>query len=166
MIDNMKSKGRVQGDAYYFFGLHTLISMFVTVYIIYTLNLFGERNYSLSYLFTSECWLLVFQMFAIFILVGLLARFLAYIILKLIFTYGLEKEIKKIKELNVGINKMTSVSYFLAAFFSAITFTLGLLYILQDRLFGKTQFITLLGAYIVLKVGIYLLVWFIVESKL
>ena len=162
----IKSKGRVQGDAYYFFAWHTLISMLTTVYIIITWNLLPQEDLSLSYLFTSECWLLVFQMFGIFILVGFMARLLAYAILKIFFTYGLKKEIKKINELNVGINKMTSVSYFLAAFFSAITFTLGVMFLLQDNLFDTDSYVTLFGAYIVLKVVIYVVAWFIVESKL
>ncbi len=159
----VKSRGRVKGEQWSYFGLHSLISMLFSLFVIIQWNLLNARRDTALFLFSGECWELVFTFFGLFVLIGLISRVIAYVLLKLIYTYGLKEEIKSPSELNVGINKWTSMTYFLATFLSAITFVLGALSIIQNNVFGRDTLFTLFISYLILKIGVYLLSWFTIE---
>lgn len=117
---------------------------------------YGARDRSVGYVFSIDFLDFILLIFIFSLGAGLLGRLLAYLIMKLYFDWK-RKAMKKVGELNRGINKV-SVGFFLSAFITAIAYSLGVVAILQDKMFNTHTLITLMATYLVLKIGIYFLV--------
>ena len=112
---------------------------------------------------------LIYVMF-LMVLCGLIGRGLAYITLKLIFERKRKdrttRVMKKIGEINTGINKIVSFAYIISILLSAFIFTLGIFPILESRIFGTSTFTTIVWTYLIVKVSIFLIVVFISNFKM
>ncbi|MHA1502436.1 MAG: hypothetical protein ACTSSB_11350 [Candidatus Heimdallarchaeota archaeon] len=143
---------RVQGDSLYYFCFHNLISILLFFLFALNLKLFESQSDEISQILSIGYVQLLFMIFGISLLCGILGRIIAYILLKMVFK---NKPIKTFGEFNQGINKI-SMSYLLSTFVSAVIFSIGAFAILQNVLFDEESLFTLMATYIIIKIGVYL----------
>lgn len=159
-----KKSGRVTGEAVLYFFLHNLIS--VGFFFLFTINLelYDGSEVSIAFLFTSEFWeMVIFDVLLFSVISSIIGRASAYGVMRVYFKYGKKnKQMKRWTELNSGINKFSLVIFLLTAFITAVVYSLGMIFILQDRIFNEDSLSTLVATYILFKVGVFFLVrWFI-----
>ena len=165
-----KKSKRIEGDEFWYFLLHNVYSSLIFGISGYILGIF-EYNFSNWWDFLTLVFFdaLIYVMF-LMILCGLAGRGLAYITLKIIFERkrkdGTTRVMKKIGELQSGINKLASWSYIISILLSAFIFTLGIFPILESRIFGTSTFTTIVWTYLIVKVSIFLIVIFISNFKM
>lgn len=153
MFDKQKRRraGRVEGDFIYFTVLHNIISMILFFSTANVLGLFERRSEKVIDFFTFDFISLVAVVFVLSVMFGLFSRLLAYLIMYQIYIRWRKTEMKKIGELNRGINKM-SLAYFISALIGSIFFSIGVVIIIHSVVFGNSEtVISLLISYLVMK---------------
>lgn len=153
MRTGKKKLVRSDVDAISFFFWHNIISMFLFFMCTMSFGFYGARDRSIAYIFSLDFLWFILLIFVCSMGAGLLGRLLAYILMKVYFDWR-GKVMKKVGDLNRGINKI-SVAFFLSAFLTAVAFSLGVVIILQDKVFNQNSLLTLMGSYLLLKIGIY-----------
>ena len=100
------------------------------------------------------------------IFLGFISRVLVYGIFRIVTYYRNERKqgmrittMKSFFDINKGINEFTTYSYLKIVIYSSILFAIGAVTIVQLKLFKSTSLSSLIGAYIVVKLGVYLYVW-------
>ncbi|KKN04918.1 hypothetical protein LCGC14_1092580 [marine sediment metagenome] len=161
-----KRAERISGDLYLYFILHTIFS--ILVFFIFTVGLFKIYIYeikeiTIGFLFGADFWELVFQIFAMYIISSIMGRIAGYYAIKG-YCKRKKKAMKRWGELNSGINKVGLV-FISSALLTSFLYSLGIIAILQDRIFDENSFLTLLGTYILLKLGVLFFVRWIVGAK-
>ena len=161
---------RVEAEAISYFFWHNLFSVFIFFLMTMQFGVFGERNYSASYLFSMAFVEFVLVIFCFSLIAGFLGRLLAYIVLRLYFSWrskknGRIKVMKKFGELNSGLNKI-SITFVISAFITAVVFAFGVVILLQNMLFDENTLLTLMATYLLLKMGIFFGIKLLVEWKL
>lgn len=140
-----------------YFVQHNLFSIIFFFTVAMAINLFEQQTYSLWDILSWDFCKFIALIFGLNVLVGLLARILAHLILYYYFK-SQEKTIKPFIDMNTGINAMDFV-YFLTTIISSITFAIGLIGLLQIKVFQENTLTTLVGSYIIIKLIIYVIVW-------
>jgi len=158
-------KGRVEGDAIWFFLLHNVISVMIFFGFAYIIGLFDERTELLSEIFSMEFVESILIIFGLSLLAGILGRVLGYFVLRAIFNFGYKREIKKFGEFNSGLNKI-SFSFIITAFISSLLFGVGAITIIQWKLFDDQTFLSLLVTYFVIKLSVFFSVRLFSSMKL
>lgn len=160
-----RSRGRVEGDALYYFFWHNLFSLVIFFAFALNLGLFEHQTETISDLISVEFLSLVLIIFGISLLSGLMGRIMAYLIVRLYFNIARQSETKTFGEFNTGINKL-SFSFLIQTFLSSVIFATGIIFILQSKLFDSNSIWALLATYIIVKIAVFLLTRLISETKL
>ena len=153
------SWGRASGEDKWYFILHNVFSMCLFFLVATRLRLFSKQSYSLFDIISFDFLGFICVVIGLTILLGLFARVFAYCIFYLFYRYSLEKHIKSYWSMNKGINEMTTYSYFISVILNSILFSIGVVTLIQLKLFQESSLYTLIGAYIIIKIGVYLFVW-------
>ncbi|MHA2339302.1 MAG: hypothetical protein ACXACX_18485, partial [Candidatus Hodarchaeales archaeon] len=100
------------------------------------------------------------------ILLGFLARAIAYGLFRIYYYYKNERSqgmrittIKSFWDMNQGINEFTTYSYLLTVIISSLFFAIGVVAIIQFKLFRSDSLLSFIGAYLIVKVGVYVYIW-------
>jgi len=150
-------KGRYNGDRYYYMILHNIISMFLFFWLAISMGLFGKKTQIIQELFRIEFVELFIYVFALTIFTGLIARGISYVILYLLIVKWRKQDMKKIGEINYGIDAI-NFNYIISSLLASLLFSIGALVILQDVIFNSNSIISLFLSYGIMKSGVYLLV--------
>lgn len=164
-IDRQKgSSQRVVGDSIWYFCFHNLVS--VSLFFIFTLSwgLYGEKNSNIGYIFSTDFWLLFLQIFAISLISGIIARISVFIIMRAYYRWQ-GKSMKRWGEISSGMNKI-GLTFLLSTLLTALVFCLGLIAILQDRIFDEKTLLTLMFSYLIIKLGIFFIIRLLTEVKM
>lgn len=157
---------RVTGDALLYFFLHNLISVFFFFLFTVRLEIYDGTNVSVAFLFTLEFWeMVIFQILLFSIVSSIIGRITAFMLMKAYFKYGAKKSMKRWTELNTGINRFSLVIFLLTALITSIVYSLGIIAILQDRIFSENTLLTLIFTYILFKTGVFFVVRWFIGSK-
>lgn len=139
------NRGRLSGDAIYYFILHNFISALIFFTVFY-------------FVVPSENFFdFVTGVIILTLISGIIARIFAFYLIRLIVRRVLKKEMKKFNELYKGINKIT-FPYLIAVVISSVCFVLGILTLFQYLIFREKSFMALILSYMILKIGIFLIV--------
>ncbi len=161
-----KKAKRVTGDALLYFCLHNLISVFFFFLFTVRLDVYDGMDVPIAFLFTSEFWeMVIFQILLLSIVSSSIGRATAFFIMKGYFKYGAKKAMKRWSELNTGINNFSLIIFLLTALITSIVYSLGIVMILQDRIFSDNSLLTLIFTYILFKTGVFFFVRWLVGSK-
>ncbi|MCP4651530.1 MAG: hypothetical protein GY853_15820 [PVC group bacterium] len=160
-----RRRGRVEGDAIYYFAIHNLFSAVFFFAFTLGMDIYTQQTEMLSELLSFSFLELILTIFGLLLLSGIIGRFFAFFFLKAMFGIVIGREMKKFGELNDGLNKI-SFSFIIASFVSAILFAVGALSIVQSKIFGQMTFWTLVFTYVMIKVVVFVLVRLFSESKL
>lgn len=157
---------RVKADNILYFFLHNILSVFLFFIISIQFNLYNlETNDSFSILISGDFWIVVFEIFIFSIISGIISRIVVFFGLRIYFYYYRNKVMKTWTSLNKGWNKI-SIAFFISSFITAILYVIGFLQILQNSIFSEATLLTLIGAYAILKVSVFIIVRTITEIKL
>jgi len=146
--------GKGEGDKFWFFVFHNLISIAVFFWIAIAVDLFEKQADSLFDIFSFSFVYFLFEVLLISVISGFFGRILTYIPLKLWYNYVSRKEIKSFGQINKGVNEMLSMSYIISTLLSSIIFALGALTIIQSKLFEEDTLGTLILSYLIIKITI------------
>lgn len=147
------------GEEKWFFILHNVFSMSLFFLVATRLRLFSKQSYSLLDIISFDFLGFIGIVIGLTVLLGLFARIFAYCIFYLFYKYSLDKRIKSYWNINQGINEMSTYSYFISVILNSVLFSIGVVTLIQLKLFQESNLSTLIGAYIIIKVGVYLFVW-------
>jgi len=154
---------RVSGDNILYLFIHNIFSVFIFFILTISYGLYDiEKNDSVASFLSLSFWGLVGIVFLYGVIAGLMGRLLAFILLRTYFYYVKKKSMKKFKSLNRGLSKI-NISFFLASLFTAIFYMIGFLGIIQIELFKEASLLTLIGAYIILKLIVLISVKLLVK---
>lgn len=166
---------RVTGDALLYFCLHNLISVMFFFFFTVSFKVYEGKDIIISYVFTLDFWeMVIFQVLLFSIISSAIGRISAFLIMKAYFKYRAKKTTKTTKttktmkrwsELNRGINRFVLSIFLLTAFITSLLYSLGLVAILQDRIFNETSLLSLILTYILFKTGLFFLIRWVVRSK-
>ena len=154
MIKHRRYDERLEGESLAYFAFHNLISGGLFLFITTASGIWSMRRTSILSIFTSEFVELIFYLFIIYLATGLFGRFSAFFIMKYALKYD-GKIMKKFKELNKGMNRL-GVVWVLSIFISSVIFSLGIIVLLQDAIYGKDTVFTLIGTYCMIRFFIWL----------
>ncbi|HEC40452.1 MAG TPA: hypothetical protein ENI29_19580 [bacterium] len=162
-----KKSKRVTGDALLYFCLHNLISVFFFFLFTIRLEVYDGMDIPVAFLFTSEFWeMVIFQVLLFSIVSSIIGRSTAFLIIKGYFKYGTKKTMKRWSELNRGINNFSLIIFLVTALITSIVYSLGIVIILQDRIFSDNSILTLIFTYILFKTGVFFFIRWLVGSKI
>ncbi|MFW9874992.1 MAG: hypothetical protein ACFFG0_17940 [Candidatus Thorarchaeota archaeon] len=152
-----QTKGKAGKEMiWYYFILHNIISLIFFVWFIGGWGLFDRQTTDLITIFSMEHLQFVIIIIGISFISGLLGRFFAYLILYANYKY--QKLIPRTYgELDIGVNKIDS-AYFISLILSSILFSIGAIFILQEKIFGDNNVISLILSYFIIKISIMLYV--------
>lgn len=150
-------KGRFTGDRWYYLILHNTISAFLFFALMISMNLFNQKTQFIREIFTINFVQLFIYVFALNIFTGLIGRAIAYIILYFLIVKWRHRNMKKIGEINYGIDSI-NFNYFIGSLLGSLLFSIGAVIILQQVLFSDSSIYSLIVSYLVMKGGVYLLV--------
>ena len=154
---------RVSGDNIMYLFIHNIISVFVFFILTIQYGLYDiEKNDSVASFLSLHFWGLVLIVFLYGVIAGLLGRLLAFILLRTYYYYVKKKSMKRFRGLNRGLSKI-NIGFFLASLFTAIFYMIGFLGILQIELFKEANLLTLMGAYVILKLIVLISVKLLVK---
>lgn len=103
------------------------------------------------------------MVFGLNILTNLVARGLAYLILKyVVYRRSVVRNIIDFN--NTGINKI-GLRFFLSTLLGAILWSVGALAIVQSKIFGEDNLGTLVISYLIINILLFLTTKFIVDTK-
>lgn len=153
------SWGKASGEERWFFVLHNLISMGFFFLVAYRLRLFSKQSYSLLDIISFDFLGFIGIVIGLTILLAIFSRVLAYGIFYVSYKYALKKSIKSYWSMNKGINEMTSYPYFIGVILSSILFAIGFVTLVQLKLFREQNMVTLIFAYLLIKIGVYVYIW-------
>ena len=162
---------RVTGDAVVYFILHNLISVFFFFLFTIRLEVYDATIMTFSDIFTLEFWgLVIIEVFFLSVVSGIIGRVGAYLSIKTYFYFRNQKRTKKkiMKrwgELHSGINEFNLIIFVLTSFITSLVYSLGVIAVLQNKIFDEESLLTLIGIYVMVKIGIYFLVRWIAKSK-
>lgn len=154
MVKHRRYSDHLEGENLIFFAFHNLISGSLFLFITTFSGIWSLRRTSIFSLFTSEFIELIFWLFFIYLATGLFGRFTAFLIMKYTLKYN-GKVMKKFKEINKGANKI-GVVWVLTILVSSVIFALGIIALLQDAIYGKDTFFTLVGTYCIVRFLVYI----------
>jgi hypothetical protein len=157
-VPKRRKTRRVEGDYLWYFILHNLYSSVFFALIGTILGIFSQQFLILTEIFSLLFLEVLFSVIVLMIVTGLIGRIAAYFTLKIIYRWRDAGAMKTIGEYNKGINKMTSISYFIAISLSSLVFTLGIFPIIESRLFGESTTFTVVLTYLFIKIAIFLIV--------
>ena len=153
------SWGKASGEERWFFILHNLLSMGLFFFVASRLRLFSKQSYSLLDIISFDFLGFIGIVIGLTILLAIFSRFLAYGVFYVFYRYVLKKSIKSYVIMNQGINEMTSYPYFIGVILSSILFAIGVVTLVQLKLFREENLFTLIGAYLLIKIGVYVYIW-------
>ena len=153
-IPKHKTKSeKTEGEHIIYFLLHYTVSTIFFFGFTLKFGIYDITEYTIAYLFTLEFLELIWTLFCISILCFLIGRTIAYVLIWVIFTQFLDKTVKNFRDINTGINKITIYKLIIATILSSFFFAIGLIAILQDTLFDERTLISLIGVYLLVKLG-------------
>lgn len=171
-IHNRTNKGvRASGDILNYFILHNIISVIWFFGFTVGFDIYRPHNISFWLLFTAEFWtLVIFQIFPIFIVSGVIGRVTAYGLIKAYYWYEnrkrtINRAVKGWSELNEGINKM-GIRFIITALITSFIYSFGIMTILQYVIFNEDTILGFIIIYIGVKIGVFFLVRYLVSAKL
>lgn len=157
---------KTSGEEKYYFIFHNLMSVLLFFYIATKMNLFSQQSYSLLDIFSFNFIKFIGVIIGLTILLGFVSRILVYGIFWFVNYYRNERKqgknittIKSLGDINKGINEFTTFSYFKTVIYSSILFAIGAVTIIQLKLFKSNSLSSLIGAYLIVKISVYLYVW-------
>lgn len=157
---------KASGEDKFYFLLHNIISILLFFFIGQKIELFEKQSYSLLDIISFSFLQFIGIVIGLTILLGILSRFLVYGIFWIINYYDNEKKkgmkittIKSFTDMNQGINEFTTYSYIKTVIYSSIFFCIGAVVIIQIKVFNSDSLWSLIGAYLIVKIVVYLWVW-------
>ena len=157
---------KASGDDKIYFILHNLLSMGFFFYAGLQMSLFERQSFNLLDIISFSFLQFIGIVIGLTILFGILSRFLVYGVFWVINYYNNEKKkgtkittIKSFTNMNQGINEFTTYSYIKTVIYSSIFFCIGAVVIIQVKIFNSDSLWSLIGAYLIVKLVVYLWVW-------
>ena len=157
---------KASGEDKIYFLFHNIVSMLLFFYIAQKIELFERQSYNLLDIISFSFLQFIGIVIGLTILLGILSRFLVYGTFWVINYYNNEKKkgtkittIKSFTDMNQGINEFTTYSYIKTVIYSSIFFCIGAVVIIQVKIFNSDSFWSLIGAYLIVKLVVYLWVW-------
>lgn len=161
-----KRTDRVTGDALLYFFLHSLISVLFFFLFTVRLEVYEAKDVPITFFFTSDFWdMVMFQVLLFIIISNVIGRITAYFIIRAYFYYRTKKSMKRWTELNRGINKFSILIFLLTALTTSIIYSLGIIAILQDKIFDENTLLTLIATYILFKIGCFFFWRWLIRAK-
>lgn len=143
--------GKTLSDHIPYFLIHNTISMFLFFLFAALLGLFDQRTEVISDLFSDYYLPFYGTTLFLMLLFGILARVITYfLIMAPFYKYVLKKTVREFYALNDGINKL-SFGFVISTFLNAFFFTVGALTIIQSAIFKSNTLLTLILAYMLMK---------------
>lgn len=170
MITNSKGRARterVTGDALLYFILHNLIS--VAFFFFFTIRgqIYEGKNITLGNMISLYFWKdVVFRVLLFSIVSCIIGRISAFLIMRLYFLYGTKKSFKRWSEINRGLNNFILSVFLITSLMSSLIYSMGIILILQYRIFNRDTLLTLMATYILVKTGMYFFVRWILRAKI
>lgn len=158
-----KNVERTKGDGWVYYGLHSIIGSALFLFISLPFNLFKLYNGSISSLFTSDFLLSLILVLSLSVGTNVFGRIIAYRLLSLIYMKTTTKTIKELN-FNNGMNKM-GMRYVVSMLISSLVFSLGVIYILESKIFGDNTLTSFTLTYIIIKLISYVFTVIFVASK-
>ncbi len=160
-IKRHRSK-RFQGDNLVYFAIHTTLAIILFTFLSYQMDLFGSEQNSISYLLSRDFVILVLEVWFWLIITSFKARLIGFALLK-----GFSKKtVRRFTDMNRnGINKI-GLAFFIAYLLDSLVFSMGILYIIQDRLFGELSVGAFVGALVLVKFCIFIITRIFTDKKL
>ena len=158
-----------EGQRIWFLLLHNIISGILIFSIGYPLGVYDKYYTSIWDWFSIGFLMHVLSIFALSLILSIIARFLGYMIYKIIMIYRIRKidgeyrvikrnvQIKSFWELTSGINSFLSFTFIIVNLLGAFVLAIGLFVIIYNRFFSAMGILGLLLVYVGLKIGLYLL---------
>jgi len=173
---NLIGKGkveRVSGDALFYFCLHNLISVSFFFLFTLTLDVYSGLTIQFYTMFTQTFWRLVLDVCLFSIISSVIGRITAFILMRWYLSVRNKRKkkttlivMKKWGELNKGINSFHLGAFLITVFFTSLIYCIGLVSILQNRIFNEdTSLFTLICTYILCKLSIHFLVRWLTRAK-
>lgn len=161
-----KKSERATGDLITYFAFHNLISVLLVFILTVSFKIYISKieDVTIWFIFGRKFWELVFlRIFPIIIISSVFGRITAYLLINAIYSYQ-KKSTKRWTELNRGLNKM-GFAFIITALITAFFYSIGIITVLQDKIFNEKTLLTLIGTYVILKLGVYFGVRWLVGSK-
>ena len=159
-----KRAERINGDLLLYFCLHTIFSVlffFILTVGVFKIYINKIEDVTFGFIFSEDFWGLVFKIFGMYIISTIIGRGTAYYIINAYFKKQKGKAMKRWGELNSRINKIGLV-LIISAFLTSVFYAVGIIIILQDKIFNENSLLTLIATYILFKLGVYFAVrWFV-----
>lgn len=157
---------KASGEEKFFFIFHNLLSMVLFFYTARKVDLFGQQSYSFLDIISFKFIQLIGVVIGLTLLFGLLSRAIVYGIFRIVNYYKNEKKkgtsittMKSFIDMNRGINEFTTFSYLKIQIYSSIAFAIGIIAIVQIKIFQSNKLWALISAYTIVKLVIYVWVW-------
>jgi len=147
-------KFRVEGERTYYFIIRSLIAGTLFLIITSFTEIWQVNIVDLSVFFTSAFIELILWLFLIYFFTGITARILTFHILKYVFRWN-SKSINTFWDINKGMNKM-GIKWLISILIKSILFAFGIVGLLQNVIFDKSTFFTLVGTYVIVEVVVSL----------
>lgn len=158
-----KDVERTKGDSWIYFGLHSIIGSALFIFISLPLNLFNLYAGSVSSLFTSDFLLSLLLVLILSVGTNISGRIIAYLLLSLFYVKTIMKTPYELNFDN-GINKI-GTRYVVSILISSLIFSLGLIYILESKIFGDNTLTSFALTYLIIKFVVYTFTIILVASK-
>ncbi|MFX1567226.1 MAG: hypothetical protein ACFFCV_02530 [Promethearchaeota archaeon] len=158
-----KVQGRSEGDQIIYYILHSILGSFLFIMIAIYLDFFRFRGDSIGFLFSIDFILTILAIFIWSIITNFIGRIVAHFILQLLYRRTVPKTFFELN--STGLNRY-GIRYLLATLIASIIFTTGMVYILQYKLFGNSEFLSLIFTYVIIKFFIFIITKMYVQSKL
>ncbi len=157
---------KASGEEKYYFIFHNLVSVLLFFYVAMKIALFSQQSYSLLDIISFNFIQFIGVIIGLTILLGFLSRVLVYGTFRIVNYYRNERShgrkiitIKSFVDVNQGINEFTTYSYLKIVIYSSILFAIGAVTIVQLKFFKSNSLSSLIGAYIIVKLAVYIYVW-------
>lgn len=163
-IQHRKPEKRVEGEILIYALFHNTLSGLLFILITTSMGIYELRVDNISILLTSQFLSMIFTIFVVSLITGIIGRFFAFFTLKFIFSYC-NKPMKKFGEINRGINKIGMV-FLVSTLITSFLFALGIIAILENMIYDKTTILTLFATYLIIKITVFMTVKIFFNLKL
>lgn len=158
-----KTSRRSEGDRYVYYIVHTLVSSLLFILIGIKFQFFSIQSGTISDIFTFNFLSVILIIIFVSFVVGMIGRIFAFYFVRGVYKNTATKTFIEMN--NKGINRI-GMRYVLDVILTSILFSLGVVFIVQQKLFGTTdEIFYLILTYILIRIIVYFITRFIVWWK-
>lgn len=159
----IKRREKMEGEHYSYFFWRNLIAIWIFFTITVQMGIFDITSIDSSYIITwgfveSVFWILIISCVA-----DGIGRFAGYyLIIVPASKYIFKRDYKSFKEISEGFNRFSHRTV-ISLFIASLLFSIGAIWLIHEFIFEENTFWSLVLAYAILKIGIYLSVKFFIK---